>query len=477
MSNRQIRVRFAPSPTGHLHIGGLRTAIFNWLFARHNGGKFLLRIEDTDLERSRLEYVDSIMGSMSWMGLDSDEPVVFQLQQAAQHRQILQQLLDSGRAYRCYCAVRKTDEDMSGDDAEQYFKYSGHCYQLVGQTETTSEHLGQPFVVRFRLPKFTSDKLELHDLVKGLVTFPIDQLDDFIIARSDGSFMYNFAVVADDILMDITHVIRGEEHLNNGFKQQLIYEALGKVAPRFAHIPLILNAHGGKLSKRDGAVSAEEYRRQGYLAPALCNYLVRLGWSHGNDEVLSVAQMIEYFSLDQVGSSGAIFDLTKLQWLNSVYLRAASSEQLLELIKVDLGIDLIVQSGFTLVQVLELIKLYQERVKLLTELPEIILLLSSSPESYDQVAISKFITSQTPDILVQVHALLSNLDDSCWNLEGVTSGLKDLMASQGLTMPQLAQPIRLALTGHTNSPSVFHLVTVLGKVLVLTRIDQFLKAI
>jgi glutamyl-tRNA synthetase len=202
-----------------------------------------------------------------------------------------------------------------------------------------------------------------------------------------------------------------------------------------------------------------------------------LGWSHGNDEVLSVAQMIEYFSLNQVGSSGAIFDLTKLQWLNSVYLRAASPEQLLELIKVDLGIDLIAQSGFTLVQVLELIKLYQERVKLLTELSEIILLLSSSPESYDQVAISKFITSQTPDILVQVHALLSNLDDSCWNLEDVTSGLKDLMVSQGLTMPQLAQPIRLALTGHTNSPSVFHLVTVLGKGLVLTRIDQFLKAI
>ncbi len=465
MSNTGVRVRFAPSPTGHLHIGGLRTAIFNWLFARHYQGKFLLRIEDTDVDRSRQEYVDSILNSLRWMGLQSDEPVVFQLQQQSQHRQILQQLLDAKRAYRCYCATRKAD----GIEDEEFFKYSGKCYELINSTA----NLDQPYVIRFRLPNFTSDKLHLHDLVKGDVTFPIDQLDDFIIARSDGGFMYNFAVVADDILMNITHIIRGEEHLNNGFKQQLIYEALSKPVPYFAHIPLILNAHGGKLSKRDGAVSAEEYRRQGYLAQALCNYLVRLGWSHGNDEVMSLDQMVEYFDLDHVGSSGAIFDIVKLQWLNGVYLRAATPEQLLNQVQQDLGINLVAQTGFSLDQLRELTQLYQERIKLLTDLSDLILLLSVNPTNYDQTALVKWVGVGTAPILIELHGLLHDL--SIWDLEHVTQLIKDFIAQRELALPQVAQLIRLALTGSTNSPSVFHLMTTLGRALVLVRINQFLE--
>lgn len=458
----KIRVRFAPSPTGHLHIGSLRTAIFNWLFARHHGGTFLIRVEDTDQERSTKEYVDSIMSSLEWMGINSDEEIIFQRQQQDKQQKYLDQLFDAGRAYKCYCSQKKSEDST-------YFKYDGTCYG-VDQSQFGAD---QPYVVRFRLPEFSEEVLSFQDLVRDKVVFPADQLDDFIIARSDGSFMYNFAVVIDDVLMDITHVIRGDDHLNNTFKQLLLYEALKLNSPKFAHIPLILNESGSKLSKRDAAVSVVEYRKVGYLADALFNYLVRLGWSHGDDEVMSKTDIIKYFSLDHVGKSGAVFGVDKLQWLNGVYIREKDAATILELIERDVNPNFSNEISFDEKQTLELIALYQDRVKTLGEMCEVIMGLGAVPSEYDSEAVQKWVDASTKQNLVELVVVLEKLAD--WSLDSISALIKGFAKEKNLKLGQIAQPIRISLTGTTSSPSVFHLMETLKKPEILKRINQFLE--
>src|SRR3990167_3029603 len=288
-----VRVRFAPSPTGMVHIGNLRTAIFNWLFAKHNKGKFLVRIEDTDLERSEEKYKDVILDVLGWMSFQADEPIVYQSKNIDRHNQVIEDMLKSGKAYKCFCATKKESDDL-------FLKYNGFCKDKQDQTG--------PSVIRFSMPADLPNVLEFEDLVHGKVSMPSDQLDDFIIIRSDASPTYNFAVIVDDHDMAVTHVIRGDDHLTNTYKQILLYKALGFIPPKFAHIPMILNEKGAKLSKRDAVVSVLEYKNLGYLPEALLNYLVRLGWSSGDNEIFSREEIVSLFSLDNVHKSGAAFD-------------------------------------------------------------------------------------------------------------------------------------------------------------------------
>jgi glutamyl-tRNA synthetase len=460
---KQVRVRFAPSPTGHLHIGSLRTAVFNWLFARHNNGKFLIRIEDTDQERSTTEYVESILSSLQWMGIDSDEEIIFQSAQQSKQQKYLDMLFASGRAYRCFCAQKRSEV------AGEYFKYDGNCFAILPE----NIDLTKPHVIRFRLPEFAQERLSFIDVVRGEVGYPFDQLDDFIIARSDGTFMYNFAVVIDDALMQISHVIRGDDHLNNTFKQILLYEALGIETPKFVHIPLILNESGSKLSKRDAAVSVTEYRKQGYLADALFNYLVRLGWSHGNDEIFSKSEMIKYFTLENVGKSGAVFDVDKLQWLNGVYIRNENPIKLVQLINRDVDPTFENEKLFSNQQIINIVGLYKERIKTLSELCAATYNLSVPPKSYDVAAIEKWVSVDTKLVLIDLLVELQEIED--WTFDNISTQIKDFAKIKNLKLGQIAQPIRISLTGSTSSPSVFHLLEILEKAEVLKRINQFLE--
>jgi glutamyl-tRNA synthetase len=328
IEKQQVRVRFAPSPTGHLHIGGLRTALFNWLFARHHGGAFLLRIEDTDVERSTKEYRDSILESFAWTELVHDEEIVTQSDRIEEHRKVADQLIANGKAYRCFCSPEEVASRYGHAAHEDFFvKYDGHCRTRLAQADDND----RSHVVRFKLPT-DRNEIVFQDLIKGPITIGLDQLDDFIILRSGGYPMYNFVVVVDDAYMGITHIIRGEEHIINTPKQILLYEACEYSVPFFLFFSLILGPSGDKLSKRDGATSVVEYRREGYIPHALLNYLARLGWSHGDQEIFSLSELIEYFSLDRVGNKGAIFDFEKLAWINGMYIREMDEQSLIDAI-------------------------------------------------------------------------------------------------------------------------------------------------
>ena len=307
MNNKMVRVRFAPSPTGHLHIGGLRTALFNWLFARHNGGAYLLRIEDTDVSRDKAEYVDSIFGSFAWTGIMPDEQPVIQSTRIAEHQQVIEQLISQKKAYKCYCAPDDHVRRLQARGIDTLFvKYDSYCRIRSASPDDTHK----PYAVRFAIA-VGRESVIFDDLIRGRVEIPIDQLDDFVLARSAGGPMYNFVVVVDDAFMRISHIIRAEEHLVNTPKQILLYEACNYPIPQFAHVPLILGPSGDKLSKRDGAVSVLEYRQAGYLPAALINYLARLGWAHGDQEIFSVDELVNCFSLEAIGKKGAIFDPQK----------------------------------------------------------------------------------------------------------------------------------------------------------------------
>jgi len=468
----QVRVRFAPSPTGHLHIGGLRSAIFNWLFARHHNGKFLLRIEDTDKERDKQEYVDSILGSFAWMAMASDEPIVVQSSRFAQHAELIQKLIDEGKAYRCFCTrtANVPDEENEGG---AYSKYDGICRERA----VTEKDLQQPYVVRFKLPTFSGDAFSFEDMIYGQLSFPVDQFDDFIIARSNGNPMYNFVVVADDIFMRITHVIRGQEHLINTPKQIMLYKALGAQVPRFAHLPLILGPSGTKLSKREAAVSVLSYKEDGYIAEALFNYLVRLGWSHGDQEVFSRAEIIEFFTLEDVHQHGAVFDSKKLEWLNGVYIRAASSEELVALIERDVHPHWRAQlPQWTERELHALVGLYKERVKTLRELADEISNLYHAPCVYDAQAVADVITPGSVDNIAMLEEVLCKVPE--WDVQTVTTAVKKIAQDNNLKLPAFAQPIRLALTGKASSPGVFELLAYLGKAESLRRLQalrNFLK--
>lgn len=462
--DRSVRVRFAPSPTGHLHVGGLRSAYFNWLFARHMGGTFLLRIEDTDAERSKKEYQDSQLASLAWCGIASDEPLVIQSQRLGLYREKAAQLVAEGKAYRCYCSPQELERRLGPNAAEGagYTKYDGRCRDRADQPE------GVTYAIRYKLP---ADRQEIvvHDIIRGEVTFTADVLDDFIILRSDGNPMYNFSVVIDDAAMEISHVIRGDEHLVNTPRQILLYEAFGYTQPHFAHVPLILGSDGTKLSKRDAAVSVIEYKQSGFLPEALCNYLVRLGWSHGDQEIFTQEELVGVFTLSEVGKKGAIFDLAKLTWMNGVFLRKCSAQYLVDSIVRDVESswrhDLAQWSDEHLMACVEL---YKERVHTMRELADVIRALYHDPLTYD-VGEVVFV----PRIGTILRTFAGQLKQIAWERATLEQVTKAYCAEQGLKLPQLLQPLRCALTGTMSSPSVYDLMMVLGRETVERRIEAF----
>jgi glutamyl-tRNA synthetase len=445
-----VRVRFAPSPTGHLHIGSFRTALFNYLFARHHKGSFLLRIEDTDRERSKAEYTDSILASLAWVAIQPDEPMVTQSENIKRHQEVIEQLLTVGKAYRCYCSQDELKR-RAGDHL--FFKYDGACRSRIDQPD-------MPYVVRFKLPDVR--EISFDDLIRGCVTIPHDQLDDFIIARSDGTPMYNFVVVVDDADMRITHVIRGEDHISNTPKQILLYQACGFELPQFAHIPLILGPSGDRLSKRDGATSAISYKELGYLPDALVNYLVRLGWAHGDQEIFSRQELIDLFTLDAVGKKGAIFDLQKLNWLNGVYIRERSAQSLLTYIEKE--IDPVFStcfSGWNHAKTFQAIELYKGRVFTLQELIQEVALLYKGPSAYDEADMRKWITERTSGHLDQLLQILKTIPE--FSSDALSQQIKELSKKLELKFAQLAQPIRMALIGKSSGPGLFDMLVLIGK--------------
>lgn len=459
-----VRVRFAPSPTGHLHIGGLRTAIFNWLFARRHGGTFLLRIEDTDVKRSLVEYTASIMESLEWTGITPDEPIVVQSERFAEHARLVQQLLDEGKAYKCYCTPDEVAQRVGGVEGER--QYDSYCHGALPQDK--------PYAIRFRLPQ-RGGTLSFDDLIRGPISFNYEQLDDFIITRSDGVPMYNFVVVVDDAHMRVSHVIRGEEHLVNTPKQILLYRALGFPEPHFAHLPLILAPSGAKLSKRDAAVSVLEYKKAGYLAHGLVNYLLRLGWGHKDQEIFTVEEMVRLFDLDGIGKKGAIFDAAKLNWLNNHYLKQLTTDQLIEQIIEHVEPDFITNTAtLTQSQLHALLDLYKERMHTLSELATMIHQIQRPPIAYAFDELAEHATPGMPALLDAYVERLTSM--STWSPAAVTAATKELLQQKGCTMPALAYPVRLALVGTVNAPSLAALVDVFGAAETAKRIILFLRA-
>lgn len=452
-----VRVRFAPSPTGHLHIGGARSALFNWLFARHAAGVYLLRIEDTDRERSEQQYIDSIFESFAWLDLVPDEPPVIQSTRCAEHQMVIERMLREGTAYRCYCSAAELEKARVHEESlGSYFKYPGIC-------RTLNKPVGPdvPYVVRFKIPENIST-VSWQDIILGDTRFEREQLDDFVIARSNGSPMYNFVVVVDDASMGITHVIRAQEHVINTPRQILLYNALGYAVPQFAHIPLILGPSGQKLSKREAAVSVLEYRAQGFLPDALCNYLVRLGWAHKDQEIFTRAEMIALFDLAAVGKNGAMFDMAKLLWVNSLYMRALSGQELGSAIDYNLRTqryrELCAQFGVEIIN--GLCELYKTRTQTLVELLAAI-------ENIVQDPVPPVLTSSEQvlvrDILVQC--------DGAWE----HGALKDRIQAVG-PMGVVGPVIRKIITGASASPGVIDLMIVLGKSCIVGRIETALRA-
>ncbi len=462
--NKAVRVRFAPSPTGHLHIGGLRTALFNWLFAKHYGGVFLVRIEDTDTERSRPEYTDAIISALDWMNLSADEPVVHQSARFPEHKKMIDQLLAQGIAYKDYY----TQDEL----------FALHK-QLTGTAEFAkayrvcrdqSQEQNKPYVVRFKLP-LERKKICFDDAIRGQVCVDTEQLDDFVIARSDGRPMYNFVVVADDIDQGVTHVIRGEDHISNTPKQLLLYEALDATPPTFAHLPLILGKEGQRLSKRDAATATEEYRELGYLPDALLNYLVRLGWAHGDQEIFSRDELIKLFSLNEVGKKGAMFDQEKLDWLNAHYMRHTDNQELYGML-VELQPES-AQGSFDKQQLLALIELYKERSKTVQELAQLISSFAQMPTSYDESACTKWVDAQTVGMLADLIELFDKIEP--FEIDAIKQNVTAYAKEHNKKLGAIAQPIRIALVGGTSSPSVFELLAILGKKESQARLKQFVE--
>ena len=455
-SSSSVRVRFAPSPTGYLHIGSFRAALFNYLFARHHRGVYLLRIEDTDLERSEDKYVASIEESLRWARLLPDEKPLVQSTRQKEHKALIQQLLNEGKAYRCYCTQQEVIDRyqaLHGSD-NTFIKYDRACMNL-------SQQLDKPFVVRFKLPD-DIERVSFDDLIRGQVTVTRDQLDDFIIARSDGSPMYNFVVVVDDAFMHITHVIRGDDHISNTPKQILLYRALGYSLPAFAHIPLILGPEGNKLSKRDAATSVVEYIEAGYLPDAFTNYLARLGWSHGDQEIFSRQELIDLFTLAHVGKKGAIFDQDKLDWINGVYVRAMTAADLYAYMQSHVCPDFADSLPLWDTQTLyRLIDLYKERVKTVKELCTVLRALYHPPKDIDQAEVAHWLS---PDIVIQMKDLVKTLEGmSDFRVDLIKDTIKQFCKERGLKLVNVAQPIRLALVGTTSSPGVFDLLVLVGQ--------------
>jgi glutamyl-tRNA synthetase len=460
-----VRVRFAPSPTGYLHIGGARTALFNHLFARHHGGTFILRIEDTDRERSTQESFQAILDALTWLGLDWDEGPFFQSQRSELYRDHAERLLHDGKAYRCYCTPEELEaKRQAAMKVGRKPMYDRTCRNLeVAAGERC-------FALRFKAP--LDGETVVPDLVKGHVVFQNHELDDLILVRSDGTPTYNFCAVIDDALMEITHNIRGEDHLANTPKQIQLYRAFGYQEPAFAHIPLILGPDRTRLSKRHGATSVMAYRDMGYLPDALVNYLARLGWSHGDQEIFTRAELIEKFAIEDVGKSAGVYNADKAEWLNFQYLKALPAAALAQAVK-----PYIVEKGLAIpgdeAWLARMVVTLQARAKTLVELVDLAQFYLSPTISIDAAAARKFLKPEVLEPLGALRAQLAGVQP--WSAETIQGCFTVITAQFGLSLGQLAQPVRVAMTGGTSSPGIFEVLDVLGKERTLERLDRAIE--
>ena len=461
---RNVVTRFAPSPTGFLHIGGARTALFNWLFARHHGGKFLLRIEDTDRKRSSQAAIDAILDGMTWLGLDWDEEPVFQFSRAARHAEVACQLLAEGKAYNCYCTPEELDEMRRQAKAEgRFVGYDGRWRDR----DPSEAPAGVPPVIRLKMPQEGESIIE--DAIQGEVKVANSQLDDMVLLRADGTPTYMLSVVVDDHDMGITHVIRGDDHLINAFRQRQLFLAMGWDVPVFAHLPLIHGPDGAKLSKRHGAIGAEQYREQGYLPEALRNYILRLGWSHGDEEIIPTDKAIEWFDLDAVGKSAARFDFAKLDNLNGYYIRETDDDTLASLVLPflpDLEPGAISPEGIA--RLTAGMPGLKSRAKTLVEMGgKAAFYVKERPLALDDKAKALL----EPDALALLNRLVPRLEEiSDWTHESVETVIREFAAAEEVKLNLVAQPLRAALTGSNVSPGIFEMVAVLGREETLGRI-------
>ena len=463
----RVRTRFAPSPTGYLHIGGARTALFNYLFSRHCGGKFILRIEDTDQERSREESTSGIFEGLRWLGLEWDEGPYFQSERKEIYHQHLEILKEKGMLYQCYCTAEELEERRSKALSEgKKPKYDGRCKDMK-----TPPPAGRPYVLRFKTPDtgFTT----IHDLIKKEVVFDNSELDDLILMRSDGYPTYNFAVVVDDITMGITHIIRGDDHLNNTPRQLLLYEAFGFTPPKFAHVPLILGQDKARLSKRHGATSVLAYRDMGYLPQAMVNFLARIGWSFGDQEIFSLDELIEKFSLENVGKSAGVFNEEKLIWLNSHYIKNESDEALADLLT-----PFLEKRGFFSTNRDGLVKItacLKERSKTLQEMAEVSEYFFRPPREFVPDAAKKFLTHEIErilsDMINQINAMTS------FQKNEIEILFKKIQDVNNIKLVKLAQAVRVALTGKAVSPGIYEVMEILGREEIVSRLQKAINYI
>ncbi|HEX8841742.1 MAG TPA: glutamate--tRNA ligase [Sphingomicrobium sp.] len=462
-SSQPVVTRFAPSPTGFLHIGGARTALFNWLFARHHGGKFLLRIEDTDRARSTKEAIDAILDGMRWLGLDWDGHEYYQSQFWARHAEIAHKMLDRGHAYRCYM----TPEELAAQREEA--QRTRKPFRINSPwRDVTDEQGDKPFVIRLKAPR--EGETVIDDRVQGRVTVQNAEIDDFVLLRSDGTPTYMLAVVVDDHDMGVTHVIRGDDHLNNAFRQLAIIRAMGFLEPVYAHVPLIHGPDGAKLSKRHGALGVDAYRDElGMLPEAVSNYLLRLGWGHGDDEIISREQAIEWFDLAHVGKSPSRFDFKKLENLNGHYIREADDGRLADLAAPRLGIS--AEQKKLLLQAMPELKARAHDLNQLAEGARF--LFAKRPLEVDEAA-AALLTDEARPLLAAAHKNLVAL--AKWEPESLEAAIREVAESAGVKLGKLAQPLRAALTGRTTSPGIFDVLALLGRDESLARIaDQMVE--
>ncbi|MEO8448756.1 MAG: glutamate--tRNA ligase, partial [Gemmatimonadota bacterium] len=468
------RLRFAPSHTGYLHVGGARTALFNWLYAKHTGGTFILRIEDTDHARSTEAHTQVVLDGLQWLGLDWDEGPYFQGAEIARHRADVERLLAAGKGYRCFCTKEELEAQRKGSPGGgDGFKYDRRCWRLPPEQVAERVARGMPFVIRFLMP---DEEIAWDDAVHGRITFHGRDLDDFVILRSDRTPIYNLAVVSDDIAMTITHVLRGDDHISNTPKQIALYRALGVAIPVFAHVPMILGTDGKKLSKRHGATAVGDYQNQGILPGAMRNFLALLGWSPGEDrEILSEAGMIELFSLDSIQKKAAVFDVAKLEWMNGQYLSAMTAVELsgpLERELARMGVD---TSGRALAPIVEGVK---SRARTVLQLAErVAVRLDPSRGTLDDKA-DALIKKMGAGFAAGLEVALASLRQAGvdeWNPDGILARLKEAADAASLKIGDVMQPIRVALTGTTVSEPVNELLAVVGREPSLRQLERFVR--
>jgi len=460
-----VVTRFAPSPTGYLHIGGLRTALFSWLWARKNNGKFLLRIEDTDLSRNSEEALDAIIEAFSWVGLNYDDGVVYQSQRFDIYNEYIEQLLKEGKAYKCYMTKEELDalreEQMKRGERP---RYDGRYRDFTG---TPPEGVNP--VIRIKAPQ--EGEIVFEDGIKGEIRISADEVDDFIIARSDGTPTYNFVVAIDDALMGLTDVIRGDDHLYNTPKQLVVYKALGFTPPKFYHVPMINNEQGKKLSKRDGALDVMEYKRMGFLPEALLNFLVRLGWSRGDQEIFSIDEMLEYFDPKNINKSASSYNLDKLLWLNGHYINNTTNERLALLLK-DFGIDISEHDKLEI-----LLDATKIRSKTLVELKEQIELILNRPTEYDEKAVKKAFKGSAKEIITEFAQLLKSWDKPLHLPIDYHSVMEKFVKDKEIGFGKLGQPLRVALLGKMTGPGMDEVMAILGVEETVERINKAVETI